>query len=727
MSAILDPVTDADLDAYVDDQLDVARRIEVEAFLSVRPETAARVMSDLRTCDELRLALAGSNGVARPATNDPARRLERGLVRGRIFGVLQRAAAVAVLVAAGWLANGIGGSIWSYNRPIVLARWYRVRSASDLPFKDLGGAMKQFAFCLGPLLPLSAISLSSLLMASVPAASTDKSMSGMQLGAATHFSQGWKLSLVPAAAKSLGIHAFRDGISWKLVEPTRGRYEFDNSKVSYVAQLATADANLLLVINGVNPNYDEGLTPYTEEGREALANFVLETLNRFPEVKTVEIGNEFNGENFVKGPVLEASYSERADYYFEILRAVYERVKAARPDVTVLGGATHSVPVDYLSQMFSLRALDFMDGVAIHPYTSTAEDLTAQLALLRQAMGDKQRDIYVTEFGTGSPHPGVVPAYMLKLVSVMSANKVKAAYWYALMRQKWFPDMELVDQQGRTSPAGQAFRFIQEQLLASGDGLDVSPDDFSYAFQFGRHAMVLWGEPRRIEFTVPVEAYDATGTPLPSFSGQLDPDGPIIIKSTDALVMGETVRVTPTDLIGDSYHQFHLPGSVDAERDFAGKWSYFAKSGSGETRALSTIGGGQRNNEPWNPYVGDPWLRPLMITSRDVNPVDFGKGTAERGNWSTAERFTVPADMTLRVVGKWNVRDKSQEGAQLTILHNGAELHSGAIGDKEGGFELKLDLDIAVSAGDHIDFIVGVGSAGDGSHLTERRIQIFRR
>jgi len=29
MSALVDPVTDADLDAYVDDQLDVTRRIEV--------------------------------------------------------------------------------------------------------------------------------------------------------------------------------------------------------------------------------------------------------------------------------------------------------------------------------------------------------------------------------------------------------------------------------------------------------------------------------------------------------------------------------------------------------------------------------------------------------------------------------------------------------------------------------------------------------------------------
>ena len=111
MTAVLDPVTDADLDAYVDDQLDVARRIEVEAFLSARPETAARVMSDLRTRDELRVALAGSKGMARPATADAARRLERVLARGRVLGVLQRAAAVAVFVAAGWLANGMLGTV----------------------------------------------------------------------------------------------------------------------------------------------------------------------------------------------------------------------------------------------------------------------------------------------------------------------------------------------------------------------------------------------------------------------------------------------------------------------------------------------------------------------------------------------------------------------------------------------------------------------------------------
>ena len=94
MSEPRDPILDTDLDAYIDDQLDVARRIEVEAYLSVHPDAAARVMSDMRTRDELRLALAASKGMARLDANEAARRLERGLSRDRLLGGLQRIAAI---------------------------------------------------------------------------------------------------------------------------------------------------------------------------------------------------------------------------------------------------------------------------------------------------------------------------------------------------------------------------------------------------------------------------------------------------------------------------------------------------------------------------------------------------------------------------------------------------------------------------------------------------------
>lgn len=101
----VDPIIDTDLDAYVDGELDVARRIQVESYLSENPDIAAKVMADLSMKGELRLALAGENAFGRSETRDAARRLERGLSYGRILHTVQRIAAVAVLVAAGWVAH----------------------------------------------------------------------------------------------------------------------------------------------------------------------------------------------------------------------------------------------------------------------------------------------------------------------------------------------------------------------------------------------------------------------------------------------------------------------------------------------------------------------------------------------------------------------------------------------------------------------------------------------
>ncbi|QRM57515.1 anti-sigma factor [Sinorhizobium sp. BG8] len=104
-----DPILDADLHAYVDDQLDVGRRIEVEAFLSERPSVAAKVMADLRVRDELRLALADHRPVNRQATRDAARMLERSLSRRRLFDLLRRAAVIAAFVGAGWAGHALIG------------------------------------------------------------------------------------------------------------------------------------------------------------------------------------------------------------------------------------------------------------------------------------------------------------------------------------------------------------------------------------------------------------------------------------------------------------------------------------------------------------------------------------------------------------------------------------------------------------------------------------------
>jgi anti-sigma factor RsiW len=98
-------VTDIDLQAYLDGQLDTAGRIEVEAYLQAHPEAAALVMEDLRLRDELRLFLAEADWPAPPATIGLARQLTRALGWRSLGRRLRQGLVAAMLIGAGWLAH----------------------------------------------------------------------------------------------------------------------------------------------------------------------------------------------------------------------------------------------------------------------------------------------------------------------------------------------------------------------------------------------------------------------------------------------------------------------------------------------------------------------------------------------------------------------------------------------------------------------------------------------
>ncbi|MBE7248742.1 MAG: zf-HC2 domain-containing protein [Actinomycetospora chiangmaiensis] len=140
----MDPITDTDLNAYIDGQLDLARRIEVEEHLAARPEVAARVMADLHTRDALCAAFGPvqASGVAvRPGPTPErlaaaARRLDRALTWRRIGARLQRAAVIAMLVGTGWLLHnetgdfGVQNTIASTHSPAFVEEALQARQAA---------------------------------------------------------------------------------------------------------------------------------------------------------------------------------------------------------------------------------------------------------------------------------------------------------------------------------------------------------------------------------------------------------------------------------------------------------------------------------------------------------------------------------------------------------------------------------------------------------------------
>lgn len=104
MQTVADSVTDLDLQAYVDDQLDDWQRLRVETHLARDPQTAAQVMQDIRLRRELRLALTPS-APPPPQARIAAGRLSRALRHRDRMRKLMRVVPVASLVAVGWLAH----------------------------------------------------------------------------------------------------------------------------------------------------------------------------------------------------------------------------------------------------------------------------------------------------------------------------------------------------------------------------------------------------------------------------------------------------------------------------------------------------------------------------------------------------------------------------------------------------------------------------------------------
>jgi hypothetical protein len=565
----------------------------------------------------------------------------------------------------------------------------------------------------------AAVIASSAVFLSVPGAGRAEDAPGetMALGVVTHFGQGWDIEL-QAEAAALGAAVIRDGMNWSLAEAVPGRYDFSDQRTDFPARIDPAFATIVN-FSYANPSYDQGETPHTDAARRAEAAFVAAALDAFPAIDYVEIGNEFNAQNFVSGPVKTDPYEQRDDYYVALLREVYAEVKRRHPEVQVLGGATHSIPVAYLKSLFALGALEVMDGLTIHPYSSQPEHVGDHLALLRQEMGDHPVPIHVTEFSQEAATAEAAAPYLVKMATALAASGVASASWYALVEQSHFQNMGLLSADRGARPASLAFAFMQSILSTQGNPRDVSPDRLSRVYQFGDRVAVLWGVARDVEADPSVAAFDAEGRPVTGRPLRLDEEEPLILVGGVPIALGDGYSLGPTDVIADSLFQFDVIS--DGAEGYEGPWSYWALNGEGKLDALYTRLGGGVQTEPWRPYIGHDWLKPLAVEPTSVTPVDFADGQVPKDQYSVVERFTAAEGGTVAIDGSWRVSENSEDGISLTIVADGTEIYRETTRD-----ELQVAIPaVEVEAGSTIDFVVGVNANARGGDKTVRRIRIL--
>ena len=545
----------------------------------------------------------------------------------------------------------------------------------------------------------------------------------MQLSTQTHFSQGWNLRLLDEIAE-MGTDQIRDSVPWHRVETSNGDYDFSHWSTSWVGTALAAGMDVVLTFNPVSPLYDGGFSVYTDEGRAAFAEFVVATMKQYPGVSAIEIGNEYNGDNFVTGPIAKASKDLRDDYYKDLVEAVHTALAENNIDVKMIGGSTHSIPVEYFADLAENGTLDLLDAISIHPYTTDPEQFAAQLAVLRTVVGP-DIEIHVTEFGDEFAKLADAPAFLAKMVSVMAASDIDSANWYAFAAQKGFPNMELYNSQTDTvSPAGVTFALIEE-MLAGGEVRQIAVDSHTFFYAFGDDSAILWGETRDIALANGVTAYDLAGRLITDFA-TLSQDEPVILRSTGQIGIN-SVTFGASNLLADSYLDFDLTNTAGSAAGFEGPWSYFAETGKGKSNTLYTMNGGYGNGQAWTPYIGSDYLRPLQVSAASITPADFSPDKADLTNeYSVVERFTASTNGTVTVRGHWDVSDQTKDGVLLTIELNDKVIFSKVIYDKNNGHVFDLELTgIKLAAGDTLDFVTGARANATGD-TTVRHIQIYQ-
>lgn len=213
-------------------------------------------------------------------------------------------------------------------------------------------------------------------------------------------------------AARLGATWLRTDAYWNAVEGVQGVYDWTN--LDRVTSMCQARGLFVILCAHTMPEWartggaaDPASTgPTTTAQVDAFAQFCAALTTRCPDA-VVEVWNEPNLDQFW-GPTPDP------DAYVAALRAAYAAMKAANPDVYVLGccfGGAQAAP-DIATQPFyegvrDAGGLRYLDGVSHHPYDASgrAGGGLAEATAIRRWLdrdGYRGNQIWGTECGTAS-------------------------------------------------------------------------------------------------------------------------------------------------------------------------------------------------------------------------------------------------------------------------------------------------------------------------------------
>jgi len=157
-----------------------------------------------------------------------------------------------------------------------------------------------------------------------------------------------------------GVKWIRMDFAWSGTERQPGQYDFR----AYERLLKALDEygiKALFILDYSNRHYDQGLSPYTDEGRQAFARWAAAAAKHFQGRGILwEMYNEPNIHFWRPKPNVED--------YIKLAIEVGKAIRKEAPGEIYIGPATSQIDMKFLEACFQAGLLEYWDGVSVHPY-----------------------------------------------------------------------------------------------------------------------------------------------------------------------------------------------------------------------------------------------------------------------------------------------------------------------------------------------------------------------
>lgn len=270
--------------------------------------------------------------------------------------------------------------------------------------------------------------------------SSNPQASPFTLGVGTHVTTTNMTSSLELLCQ-LDVDSIRDDLHWASTERVKGTKTIPSVIDTYTQQLKENQISPLLILDYGNQHYDNGGKPVTSEGIDGFVNFATFSAGTLAgRVEVYEIWNEWD----------RSSAPNSAESYFELVKTVAPRIKAANSSAVVLAGAATSdaMKSGWVDSLVQMGVLTYADGISIHPYVHCDGDSRPETWIrnlktfaenLQRINKGKEVPLYLTEMGWPSHtgycgnSPEAVGKYVARaMLLVRTVPAIRGLWWYDL-------------------------------------------------------------------------------------------------------------------------------------------------------------------------------------------------------------------------------------------------------------------------------------------------------